>query len=67
MELLATRPRPADQDVCGRCGHRHVDHHEGDVCVECDCGPAGSPCGLFALYGFAEPGSDELDWMSILN
>jgi hypothetical protein len=51
-------PSPARGRVecvtCERCGHPVWDHHVDDVCVECDRGDAGTPCGLFSLYGFAE-------------
>jgi hypothetical protein len=74
MDLLASQSwlgRPhvvrGEREMCIRCGHRHQDHHEGDVCLVCDSGPAGSACGLFALYGFVEPGSNALDWTAILN
>jgi hypothetical protein len=51
-------PPPAsgrvDRVTCQRCGHPVWDHHTGNVCVECDLGDAGSACGLFSLYGFAQ-------------
>jgi uncharacterized Zn finger protein (UPF0148 family) len=54
-------PGRVNRVTCQRCGHPLWDHHTGDVCVECDLGDAGSACGLFSLYGFAEAAANAIE------
>jgi len=50
-----------DRVSCERCGHPVWDHHVGGICTECDDGDATSACGLFSLYGFAEPALNAIE------